>query len=116
MKQRVIAWGTGNVGRPAIRAIASHQQLQLVAVIVSNPDKDGRDAGDLVGIDPLGIKATRDWHRVLAKIWNTEDVVARRVRLMVSFNPAEMGQAIPFGVKCDLKKNRGVLILLEPMP
>lgn len=58
MTYRVVVWGTGNVGRPAIRAIASHRDLELVGVVVSSPDKVGKDAGDLAGIAPLGVKAT----------------------------------------------------------
>ena len=60
MNHRVVVWGTGNVGRPAIRAVASHQDLELVGVVVANPDKVGRDAGELAGIDPLGVNATDD--------------------------------------------------------
>ena len=60
MTQNVAVWGTGNVGRPAIRAIAAHQDLELVGAIVSNPEKVGRDAGELAGIGPLGILATDD--------------------------------------------------------
>ena len=57
---RVVVWGTGNVGRPAIRAVAAHRDLELVGAIVSNPEKVGRDAGALAGIDPLGVIATDD--------------------------------------------------------
>ncbi len=60
MTKRVVVWGTGNVGRPAIRAVAAHSGLDLVGVVVSNPAKVGRDAGDLAGIDPLGVLATDD--------------------------------------------------------
>jgi 2,4-diaminopentanoate dehydrogenase len=57
---RVVVWGTGNVGRPAIRAVAAHRDLELVGVVVSNPDKVGRDAGTLAGIGPLGVVASVD--------------------------------------------------------
>lgn len=60
MTYRVVVWGTGNVGRPAIRAIAAHRDLELVGVVVSSPAKVGRDAGDLAGIAPLGVVATDD--------------------------------------------------------
>ena len=46
-KHRVVVWGTGNAGRPAIRAVAAHADLELVGVVVSNPAKVGRDAGEL---------------------------------------------------------------------
>lgn len=60
MTYRVVVWGTGNVGRPALRAVAAHDELELAGVIVSNPDKVGVDAGTLCGLEPLGIPATDD--------------------------------------------------------
>lgn len=65
MNKKVIVWGTGNVGRPAIRAVLSHQELELEAVIVSNPDKEGKDAGLIAGIDACGVSATIDWQAAL---------------------------------------------------
>jgi hypothetical protein len=63
---KVVVWGTGNAGRPAIRAVAAHRDLELVGAIVSNPDKVGRDAGELAFVDPLGVQATDDTARALA--------------------------------------------------
>lgn len=57
---RVVVWGTGNVGRPAIRAVSAHRDLELAGVIVANPGKVGVDAGVLAGIDPVGVAATDD--------------------------------------------------------
>ncbi len=42
-------WGTGNVGRAAIRAVHANPRLQLSAVVVHDHAKVGRDAGDLGG-------------------------------------------------------------------
>ncbi|MEV6768242.1 dihydrodipicolinate reductase [Nocardia sp. NPDC051030] len=62
-----VVWGTGNVGRAAIRAVAAHPRLELAAVIVNNPEKVGRDAGELAGLDAaLGVAATNDIAAVLA--------------------------------------------------
>jgi hypothetical protein len=62
-----IVWGTGNVGRLAIRAVEAHPALELTAVIVHNPEKVGRDAGDLGGLGhDLGIAASGDIDAVLA--------------------------------------------------
>ncbi len=60
MTTRVAVWGTGNAGRPAIRAVAGHRDLELTATVVSNPQKVGRDAGELAGIGPLGVAASDD--------------------------------------------------------
>lgn len=65
MKKRVVVWGTGNVGRPAIRAVLAHNDLELVGVIVSSPAKVGRDAGEIAGVAPAGVLATADWQGLL---------------------------------------------------
>jgi hypothetical protein len=65
--KRVIVWGTGNVGQPALRAVIAHAGLKLVGVVVSNPAKEGKDAGELAGLDVrTGVTATRDWKGLLA--------------------------------------------------
>ena len=62
-----VVWGTGNVGRAAIRAVEAHPKLRLAAVLVHNPGKVGRDAGGLGGLDrELGVTATEDVDAVLA--------------------------------------------------
>ncbi|MFJ8926870.1 dihydrodipicolinate reductase [Streptomyces sp. NPDC102364] len=61
-----VVWGTGNVGRAAIRAVAAHPGLKLTAVLVHAPDKVGRDAADLAGLEQdLGVAATDDIDAVL---------------------------------------------------
>ncbi|WP_406002722.1 dihydrodipicolinate reductase [Streptomyces sp. NBC_00829] len=62
-----VVWGTGNVGRAAIRAVEAHPALKLSAVLVHDPGKVGRDAGELAGLDRrLGVVATDDSDAVLA--------------------------------------------------
>jgi hypothetical protein len=66
MKYRVIQWATGHVGKHALRAIAGHPELQLAGLWVSSDAKAGKDAGDLCGIGPVGVRATRDADALLA--------------------------------------------------
>ena len=67
MALRVVAWSTGNVGRHAIAGIDARPDLELVGVWVSNPDKAGKDAGELAGLGrSLGVLATNDVQEVLA--------------------------------------------------
>jgi len=63
---RVIQWSTGNVGRPALRAIIHHPDLELVGLWVHGADKAGRDAGALCGLPPVGIRATNDAEALIA--------------------------------------------------
>ncbi|MEZ0070245.1 hypothetical protein ABIA32_006297 [Streptacidiphilus sp. MAP12-20] len=62
-----VVWGTGNVGRSAIRSVVAHPGLDLVAVLVHDPAKVGRDAGELAGLGyELRLPATDDIGAVLA--------------------------------------------------
>ena len=62
-----VVWGTGNVGRAAIRAVEAHPALKLTAVLVHDPAKVGRDAGELAGLGvELGVAATDDVEAALA--------------------------------------------------
>jgi 4-hydroxy-tetrahydrodipicolinate reductase len=64
---RVVAWSTGNVGRHALAGIDARPDLELVGLWVSNPDKVGKDAGELAGLGrSLGVTATDDVDALLA--------------------------------------------------
>ncbi|MBM3672819.1 MAG: diacylglycerol kinase [Actinobacteria bacterium] len=68
MMHRVVQWGTGNVGRLALRAIIEHPHLELAGVIVHSADKIGRDAAELCALDtPTGVVATDDVDGLLAE-------------------------------------------------
>jgi len=67
MTLKVVQWSTGNVGRHAIAGIDARPELELAGVWVSNPDKDGQDAGKLAGLDrDLGVFATTDADALIA--------------------------------------------------
>ena len=67
MSHRVVVWGPGNVGRPAIRGVVRHPELELCGVIVHSAEKEGKDAGELAGIEAVGVAATRDAEGLLAE-------------------------------------------------
>ncbi|WP_280256299.1 dihydrodipicolinate reductase [Nocardia abscessus] len=63
---RVVQWATGNVGRPALRALIEHPNLTLVGVHTHTPDKVGTDAGLLCRLPArTGITATGDIDKIL---------------------------------------------------
>jgi len=66
MTLRVVQWTTGNVGQRSVRAIQQQPDLELVGCYAWSPDKAGRDVGELVGIEPIGILATTDVDELLA--------------------------------------------------
>ncbi len=63
---RVVVWSTGGVGSIAIDAIRRRPDLELVGVWVHSLDKVGKDAGELAGIEPLGVTATHDADALIA--------------------------------------------------
>lgn len=65
MTYKVIQWATGGVGGLCLKAIIENPELELAGVYVYNPEKEGKDAGDLVGLPPTGIRATRDRDEIL---------------------------------------------------
>ena len=56
MPIRVVQWTTGNVGRRCLRAIVANPQFELVGCFAWSDAKAGRDAGELAGIEPVGVK------------------------------------------------------------
>ncbi len=63
---RAVVWSTGGVGSIAVDAISRRPDLELVGVWVHSADKVGRDAGELAGRDPVGVKATGDADELIA--------------------------------------------------
>ena len=65
-KLRVVQWGTGNVGKHSVAAVHEHADLELVGALVYSDEKAGRDVGEIVGLDPIGVIATKDVDEILA--------------------------------------------------
>ena len=63
---RVVQWATGNVGTRSLRAAIEHPSLTLVGLYVYSETKAGRDAGEICGLPPVGVKATRSIDDILA--------------------------------------------------
>ena len=63
---RIVVWSTGGVGVNAIDAIRRRPDLELVGVWVHAPEKVGRDAGELAGVEPMGVMATNDADALIA--------------------------------------------------
>ena len=64
--KRIVIWGTGFVGKLVIEELVKHPEFELVGVGVSNPDKVGKDVGEICGIAPIGVMATDDVDALVA--------------------------------------------------
>jgi len=64
MVYRVIQWGTGSVGKLALREVLKNPEFRLVGVKVYSDAKVGQDAGALSGEPPVGLTAVKDAARL----------------------------------------------------
>lgn len=63
---RIAVISTGWISTLAIRAIVRREHLDLVGVWVHSPEKTGRDAGELVGLGPIGVTTTNELDDIIA--------------------------------------------------
>ena len=67
MRERVVVWGTGNMGGAAIRSATGFPGLDLVGVVTGTDSKAGQDAAAFAGLDePTGVLLTTDVEAALA--------------------------------------------------
>lgn len=63
---RVAVVSTGNIGSLSIRSVLRRPDLELVGVWVHSDDKAGRDAGEVVGLPPVGLRTTQSLDDIVA--------------------------------------------------
>lgn len=57
---RLMVWGPGRMGQLCIWEISQTPALELVGLRAYSESKNGVDAGEMIGIAPMGVKATTD--------------------------------------------------------
>jgi hypothetical protein len=65
-RHRVVQCYTGGVGSEIVRRMAGHPVMELIGVLVHDPLKSGRDAGELVGAAPNGVITTTSLDEIIA--------------------------------------------------
>ena len=63
---RVFQVATGNVGTEMIKRIGTQPDLELIGLHCYTPEKIGRDAGEIAGIAPIGVRATGSVDDIIA--------------------------------------------------
>ena len=66
MALRVVQWATGGVGVAAIKGVLEHPDLELAGCWVHSADKAGKDVGQLIGGEPIGVTATNSIEEILS--------------------------------------------------
>jgi hypothetical protein len=62
---RVVQWATGTIGARALRAVIEHPHMTLAGVYVHADDKVNRDAGELCGMNAIGVAASGSIDEIL---------------------------------------------------
>lgn len=65
-RKRIVIWGPGEIGGAVTRAAQTRPDVEIVGAKVFSPHKHGRDLGELVGMGPLGVRATLSAEEILA--------------------------------------------------
>jgi 4-hydroxy-tetrahydrodipicolinate reductase len=63
---RVFQVASGNVGTEMIKRIVRHPDLELVGLHCYSPEKRGHDAGEIAGVEPIGVTATVTVDEIIA--------------------------------------------------
>lgn len=63
---RVLVWGPGGLGTVAIREVLARPEFELAGVFAYSAEKGGRDAGELAGVAPCGVRVVTDRAAALA--------------------------------------------------
>ena len=93
---RVVQWGLGAMGQGMAKLITAKDGLELVGAIDVNPALDGKDIGEVLGIDPLGANVTTDPASILDS--NKVDVVTIATTSWVHDQIADLRTIITAGI------------------
>ena len=63
---RVVVWGPGGLGTICVREMIQKQEFELAGVFAYSESKVGQDAGELVGLDPVGTDVVGEMQQALA--------------------------------------------------
>ncbi len=66
MTLKVIQWATGSIGSASLECIIEHADLELVGCYVHSEAKVGKDVGELIGREPIGVLATNSVDEIVA--------------------------------------------------
>ncbi len=61
---KIIVWGPGYLGSAVIRELLKRPEFELVGVLAYSKEKNGKDVGELLGMDPIGVMVTTDQEKI----------------------------------------------------
>ena len=112
MPYKVIQWSTGYTGTFSLKYILNNPGLQLVGVKCFSPAKEGVDAGTLVGLPPMGVKATQDTAALLALDADCVVYMPGDSALTDASNEGSLSQELYKGILPILESGKNVVTIL----
>ena len=67
---KVIVWAPGYLGSAVIKEVLKRPEFELVGVLAYSDRKNGMDVGEMLGIEPVGVRMTTD-QQALEKFLNS---------------------------------------------
>ena len=91
---KCIQYGLGPIGQRTVKYAVARENVELEGAIDVDKDKVGRDVGELIGIDPLGILVSDNADDVL-KNCEAEVVILSTVSGLVQTHPHRLDRDGP---------------------
>ena len=82
----IVSGALGRMGSEVVKAVESSKDCRLVAAIDSQLDKVGRDVGELLGMDNLGVEISTDFEGSLCAVsQSVRDIGPKGAAVLVDF-------------------------------
>ena len=96
MPARVVIFGLGTLGSGVVRILAERDAYEIVAAVCRREENDGMDVGDIAGIGPIGIFASKDEDAVLSDV--EADIVVHATRPLLATVEGELAKILGAGL------------------
>lgn len=96
MPLRVVIFGLGTLGSGVARILAERDAFEIVGAVCRRPENDRRDVGDIAGIGPIGVLASRDQDAVLGDV--EADIVVHATRPLLATVEGELAKILEAGL------------------
>jgi len=95
---KVVSYGVGVIGRRLIDHLLSKEGVEIVGAIDINPNIVGKDLGEVMGRDKLGVVISSDGDKVLSE--TKPDIVCHTTMSYMRQTFSQFSQILEHGVNC----------------
>ena len=95
---RVVSYGIGVIGRRLANHLLSKEGVEIVGAVDINPAILGKDLGEVLGRENLGVKISNDADRVISE--TKPDIVCHTTMSYLRQTYDQFAQILGHGVNC----------------